>query len=202
MYYCILVMFFRQHISAASFAWHLQTTRLLQEEKSSNNWLVAGPPNHQQPGGRRGVSQTQIKAASFSPAVRSPFRSWTMEVCQDEPRNANKLWTRSTRATKSTQAPSQMWGKLFVEPCFILSSSCRDCSAGSVRSGKDEANKALLYKIRPLWQKIAIGTVFVLVTNPAEGWKLDEANKTFWSASSIFHHFPSCKEKGSGNTKG
>ena len=48
---------------------------------------------------------------------------------------------------------------------------------GSARSGKDEANKALLYKIWPLWQKIAIRTVFVRVRNPAAGWKLDEANK-------------------------
>ena len=50
-------------------------------------------------------------------------------------------------------------------------------STGSARSGKDEANKALLYKIWPLWQKIAIRTVFVRVRNPAAGWKLDETNK-------------------------
>ena len=50
-------------------------------------------------------------------------------------------------------------------------------STGSVRSGKHEANKALLYKIWPLWQKIATRTVFVRVRNPAAGWKLDEANK-------------------------
>ena len=48
---------------------------------------------------------------------------------------------------------------------------------GSARSGKDEANKALLYKIWPLWQKIAIRTVFFRVRNPAAWWKLDEANK-------------------------
>ena len=28
------------------------------------------------------------------------------------------------------------------------------------------------------------------------------ATRSFWFASSVFHHFPSCKKKGSGNTKG
>jgi len=58
------------------------------------------------------------------------------------------------------QSPSQRWGKTW-------NGKKPKKSTGSVRSGKDEANKALLYKIWPLWQKIAIRTVFFRVRNPA-----------------------------------
>ncbi len=90
------------------------------------------------------------------------------------------IWTKRRDCCKYNGSD----GAIFSRSSEASNSSTQNVrQIEAARSGKDEANKRL-YKIWPLWQKIAIETVFLHVT------------ETF------AHHFPSGKDKACNNTKG